>query len=116
MPFLGPVPVPARPKLPLPSGLGAGMGLGGDVTGMAVSVPGVPSASASPQGRESPPRALSRPRGAGAMRDPELSQLGRAGRGLPAVPAVVVGMKIPGGNPAFRQDKSRISPPGMGQG
>lgn len=32
-----------------------------------------------------------------------------------ATPALVVGMKIPGGNPVFRQDKSEISPPDMGQ-
>lgn len=31
------------------------------------------------------------------------------------VPALVVGIKIPGGNPAFRQDKSEISLPGMAQ-
>lgn len=40
----------------------------------------------------------------------QVSRLGQA-----AVPALVVGMKIPGTNPTFRQDKSGISMPGMGQ-
>lgn len=35
--------------------------------------------------------------------------------GQVAVPALVVRMKIPGANPSFQQDKSRISMPGMGQ-
>lgn len=39
-----------------------------------------------------------------------VSRLGRA-----AIPALVVGTKIPRGNPVFRQDKSEISPPCIGQ-
>lgn len=109
--FLGPVRAPSRPKLFLPSRHGAERVLHRDVTGIAMSVLAVSSASAFPQGWESPSRTPSRLRRAGAVPGPRafparshlclggparVSRLGQA-----AIPALVVGMKIPGTNPTF---------------
>lgn len=126
VPRAGPCSEPAQTLLP-PSGVRAGIDLHRDATGIAVSVPGVSSASAFPQGRESPSRTLPQLRRGGAVPGPRafparsclcsgvpagagVSWLGRA-----AVPASVAGMEIPAGNPAFPQDKSGISLPRVGQ-